>query len=167
MIQAVTVRVARPTDSAAVERILEASYPALMSHAYAPAVLEEVLPLIMTANPQLLGSGTFYLAEAGDEPVGCGGWSSERPGTPDIEPGLAHLRHFGTAQTWVGRGVGRMIYSRCECAARAAGVRRFECYASLGGEGFYSALGFERIREVDIDFGRGLGFPSVLIERRI
>ncbi|MEH3145583.1 MAG: GNAT family N-acetyltransferase [Methylobacterium frigidaeris] len=161
----IAIRVAGPDDALAVERVLDDSYPALMAGAYDAALLARALPRITRANPALLRAGTYYLAEAGSDPVGCGGWSVERPGTAVVEPGIGHVRHFATAAAWAGRGVGRA--ARCEAAARAAGLGVFECYASLNGEAFYAALGFDRIGPVTVPMGPGLGFPSIHMRRRI
>ncbi|MGZ8336264.1 MAG: hypothetical protein ACXWU1_06345, partial [Allosphingosinicella sp.] len=113
----ITVRVAGPEDAAAVGRILVASYPALMAGAYEPELLARALPMIVRPHPRLLAGGTYYLAKAaaaperrGGLPIGCGGWSRERPGTSQTEPGLAHIRHFATHGDWIGRGVGRALY---------------------------------------------------------
>lgn len=163
----ISIRVAQPGDVDAVEKVLRASYPALMIRAYDPAVLARALPGMTRANPRLLAGGTYYLAEAAGEAVGCGGWSLERPGTVEVEPGLAHIRHFGVDPGWTGRGVGRALYERCEAQARAAGARRFECYASLNGEAFYAALGFASAGTIDVPMGPDLTFPSIRMFRPI
>ncbi len=164
---ATSVRIARPEDAAAVERVLKASYPVLMAPAYDAGLLALALPLMTTPQPRLLGSGTFYVCEADGRAVGCGGWSFEKPGTSDAEPGIAHIRHFATDRDWTGRGIGRLVYSRCERQARAAGVRVFECYSSLNGEDFYAALGFVRIGPIEIPMGRRIKLPSIHMSRAI
>lgn len=163
----ISIRVARPGDAAAVEKVLLASYPALMAGAYDAVVLARALPGMTRANPGLLASGTYYLAEAAGEAVGCGGWTLERPGTVEVEPGLAHIRHFGVDPGWTGRGVGRALYERCQAQARAAGARRFECYASLNGEAFYAAMGFTSAGPIDVPMGPNLTFPSIRMFRPI
>lgn len=166
--QGFTVRVATPDDEAAVRDLLRASYPEQMASSYDDAVLAAAMPLFTAANPRLLASGTYYLAEStSGDPVGCGGWTLERPDTGEVEPGLAHIRHFGTHAAWTGRGIGRAIYARCEAAARSAGARRFECYSSLNGEGFYAALGFRPVRPFDVAMAPGVSVPGVLMERAI
>lgn len=159
-----SLRTARPEDEAAVEHLLRASYSRLMAKHYPPALLARVLPMITRPQPRLLASGSYYLVGAEDLPVGCGGWSFEEPGTRRVEPGVAHLRHFATHPGWTGRGVGREIYGRCEAQARAAGARRFECYSSLNGEGFYAALGFARVAAMEVEMGPHL-FPSIHMRR--
>jgi GNAT superfamily N-acetyltransferase len=161
------VRAARAGDAAAVAGVLARSFPALMRGAYPPELLARALPLMTRPHPRLLGSGTWFLAELDGEPAGCGGWSLDAPGSRETRPGVAHIRHFATAAEHAGRGVGRAIFARCEAQARPAGVERFECLASLNGEGFYAALGFERVGPVDVPMGPEVLFPSVLMTREI
>ena len=162
------VRIVRPEDYEAVGVLLEASYPVLMRDSYDPAALAVALPAITKANPVLLSSGRYYLAETGEGlAVGCGGWSFERPSKGDVVPGLAHLRHFATHPDWTGRGVGRAIYALCETAARAQSVTRLECYSSLNADGFYAALGFRLVEQVELPFGPDCSLPSLLMARTI
>jgi GNAT superfamily N-acetyltransferase len=157
------VRVAKPEDAPAVESVLRASYPELLARAYPAELLAVVLPIMTRANPVLLASGTYYLAEdAGGAPVGCGGWTFERPGTqtPSTDRTLAHIRHFATRADWARRGVGRALLERCEQDARARGVRRFDCLSSLAAERFYAAYGFTAVEPVTTRFGPGAQFPS-------
>src|SRR3954471_4442442 len=124
----ITVRLARPNDAAAVNAVLEASYPRLMAPAYEAELLKRAIPAMTKANQTLLASGTYYVAEADDRVMmGCGGWTCERPGTAERQSGIAHIRHFATRADCTGRGIGRMIYGRCEAQARSAGIVFFEC----------------------------------------
>ena len=160
------VRTASLDDAAAIGAVLTASYSLLMRGAYPDDLLERALPRITRANPDLLRSGRYHLAESDDgAAMGCGGWSDRPPGSgPD---GHAHIRHFATHPDWTGKGVGRAIYGRCEEQAAAAGYGGFVCFASLNGEAFYAALGFRRVREIRVPMGPGLRFPSVLMVKGI
>lgn len=160
------VRVAHPEDAATVTALLQASYPALMSPAYDPALLARILPMITVAQPSLLASGSYYIAEADGEAIGCGGWTAQRPGTTEIDPGTAHLRHFAVVAARAGQGVGRALYERCEADALRAGVRRLECYSTLNGTAFYAALGFTSLGEIDVPIGDER-FPSVHLQRML
>ena len=161
------IRQATPQDEAAVSALLHASYPALMAPAYDAALLRAALPAIARANPALLASGTYFVAEAGaGRPVGCGGWTTERPGG-GVEPGLGHVRHFATHADWAGRGVGRALSAACETQARTRGVGAFECYASLNAEGFYAALGFETLGPMQVHLGPDLAFPALRMRRAL
>jgi len=161
------VRTARLDDLAAVERVFEASFAALMAGAYDRVLLGRALPMMIRAQPSLVGSGNYHVAEAKGEVVGCGGWSREKPGTAETEPGVGHIRHFAVSRDWIGRGIGRAIYARCEVQARAQGVRVFECYSSLNGEPFYRALGFSRLAAIEVEMGPGVLFPSIHMRRPI
>ena len=158
----ITVRVSTLDDRETVSSLLRASYPKLMQPAYDSKLLEQVLPRMTVAQPGLLQSGSYYVAEtANGAVVGCGGWTRERPGTSEIEAGVGHIRHFGVDPDWTRRGVGRALFGRCKSDAQDAGIVKFECYSSLNGEAFYSALGFHRVARIDVDMFDGLSFPSV------
>lgn len=162
------VRIATPGDEARVNDLLAVSYSTLMPSAYDAPSLTPVLGVMTRAQPALLSAGTYFVAETVDgHLVGCGGWTKERPGNGELAPGLGHIRHFATHPDWISRGIGRAIYALCEIQARAAGVERFECYASLNAEEFYTALGFTPARRFDLEMGEGLKFPSVLMLRSL
>lgn len=156
------VRVSNLDDCDLVSSLLRASYPKLMRSAYDPMLLEKVLPRMTVAQPGLLESGTYYVAESSNgEIIGCGGWTRERPGTNEIKESVGHIRHFGVHPDWTRCGVGKALYARCELDAKDAGVSQFECYSSLNGEEFYSALGFRRLAQFDLYLFDGIHFPSV------
>lgn len=182
-----TIRIATAGDAIPIGRLLSVSYSTLMKPAYEAATLNAALRRMTVANPQLLASGTYYVAETPHgQLVGCGGWTREQPGTrvrvadrpsaaSSIESGhpaadegsRAHIRHFATHPDWTGRGIGRALYERCEAEAGAAGATGFDCYASLNAEGFYAALGFRRIVELVIPMGEGVNLPCILMRRSI
>ena len=164
---AIGIRTALAADRAAIERVFARSYPALMAGAYEPALLARALPMMLRAQPSLIASGNYYVAEADGGIVGCGGWSREAPDAPAGEEGVAHIRHFAVGSEWIGRGIGRALYDRCEECARAAGIRHFECYSSLNGEPFYRALGFERLGLIEIAMRPGTRLPSIHMRRAI
>ena len=162
-----TIRVATPGDAGAVGALLRESYPVLMRPAYGEA-LSAVLDVMVRANPDLLASGSYYVAESERGcVVGAGGWTRERPGDGAVEPAHAHLRHFATHPRWCRRGVARRIYERCEVRARETGIRCLECYSSLNAVAFYAALGFETVAGIDVTMGEGRSLAGVLMRRRI
>lgn len=160
------IRLSTPDDAEAVTALLAASYPPLMAGHYEPDALAALLPAITVANPQLLGSGRYFIAETADgTTVGCGGWSTERPGSGEPTEGLGHVRHFATHPDWIGRGIGRALFERCLAQARAAGVTTFECYANLNAEGFYRALGFVPVRPIEVAVSPERSLPATLMRR--
>ena len=162
MMKNVEVRVSTLNDSAQVSSLLRASYPKLMRPSYNAELLDQVLPRMTVAQPGLLGSGSYYVAEASDgEIIGCGGWTKERLGTGEIRAKVGHIRHFGVHPDWTRCGVGKALYARCKLDAQDAGLSQLECYSSLNGEVFYASLGFRRLAQIDVDIFDGTRFPSV------
>jgi N-acetylglutamate synthase-like GNAT family acetyltransferase len=163
-----TIRTATNQDDVQISTLLRASYPELMRTHYESEILELALPIMTRANPALLASGSYNLAETEDRTiVGCGGWTMERPGIGEIVERLAHLRHFATHPEFTGNGVGRAVYETCEKDAKRAGVDRLECYASLNAQSFYKALGFEPIELIEVRLRCDFMFESMLMTREI
>ena len=163
-----TIRVATLEDEKSVTALLQASYPILMSSRYSLEMLSTVLPAMTKANPSLLLSGTFYLAEIANKLViGCGGWTRERPGSGEIKAGVGHIRHFATHPEWVGKSVGRTIYEMREREAKSAKIHCLECYSSINAQGFYAALGFKTLKNIDIVLGNNQKITSVWMRRFI
>ena len=161
-----TVRGASPQDAEAVSALLAASYPLLMAFGYDPILFARALPVLTKANPALLSTRTWYVVEAlgaNDRLVGCGGWARQRPDMPNerVDPVLGHIRHFATHPNWTRRGIGRALFDRCVTDARAAGVCSFECYSSIGAEGFYRALGFSTVEPMKLVLAENLTIPGV------
>ena len=141
-----SIRIAEASDAVAVSAVLAASYSSLLKDCYDSDTLGRALPFMTRANPALLASDTYYVAEG--EPgnlLGCGGWTRERPGRGEIIEGEAHIRHFATHPEWVGRGVGTALLARCLGDARLLGIRKLICFSTLNAERFYQASGFERL----------------------
>lgn len=156
------VRNASLEDGDGITTLLGMSYPTLMHGSYEDSILNTALPMMTVAQPVLLRSDSYYVAETATGTfVGCGGWTKERPGDSEILAGVAHIRHFGVHPEWARRGVGRAIYARCCKDATAAGLEKFECYSSINGEVFYAALGFKRLEEIVVEMPDGGSFPSV------
>ena len=157
-----TIRTATLKDAEVVTTLLTACYPVLMKGAYDAEVLACALPLMTKANPKLLASDTFYVAQSNDgRIIGCGGWTHERPGTGEIEQGLAHIRHFATHPDWLGQGVARKLFEKCQTEASTQGAVQLECFSSLNAEGFYGAMGLKRQNVFDVQMGPDVRFPSV------
>ena len=162
------LRVATPSDSEAVASVLRPSYTEVWAGAYPAELLARTLPSITRANPKLLASGTYYLVLAPeDRPAGCGGWTPHPPGAREPDPRRAHIRHFAVHPLFLRRGVGRLLYERCESDARAAGFTAFEAWASLNGQAFYAALGFRPLGRIETPMPGGVRFPAVRMERSI
>jgi GNAT superfamily N-acetyltransferase len=158
------LRIATLNDEIAISELLQVSYSTQMPAAYDAVILDAALPMMSTTNPVILASGTYYVVQTDrDQIVGCGGWTRERPGSGDTVLGLAHVRHIATQPDWAGLGIGRQVYDECVKTACETGIAKFECYASLNGQKFYAALGFDTVEAFEIDMGPSLKFPSILM----
>jgi GNAT superfamily N-acetyltransferase len=127
-------------------------------------VLSAALPSMTKSRPGLLNSGIYYVAEELGRILGCGGWTLERPGTREVTPGIAHLRHFATDPAFARQGVGRAIFRECAKAAARAGAKMFQANSSLNAVPFYESLGLTRIKSIDFPMIKTVSCPAILME---
>lgn len=130
---------------------------------------------IMGLDTQLVDDGTYFVVEQNHDLVGCGGWSrratlyggDRSPGRNAalLDPAVdaARVRAMYTAPAFVRRGVGRLILTLCENAARAEGFARVELMATMAGEPLYRACGYLPVERVVDDRG---GAPVPLLSMR-
>ena len=160
-----SIRPATPADIGAVDSLLRRSYGPLLRADYPPSVLVLALPRMARAQPRLMASGRYFLAEEEGLLLGAGGWSVEPPGGGAAVPGLGHVRHVATDAGAVRRGVGRALMERVFSEAREGGMAHLSSLSTLTAVPFYEALGFRALRPVDLSFGPGVPFPAVEMER--
>jgi GNAT superfamily N-acetyltransferase len=154
-------------DGAEVTALLEASYTKQLEGAYSPQVLARALPMMTKANPRLLGSGTYYVAQADTQLVGCGGWSIEAPGSGEIREGTAHVRHFATHPDWLRHGIGRTLLLRCFSEATVAGINSLECHSTLVAINFYLATGFKVVGPMEMKLTADISIDGMLLRREL
>ena len=130
---------------------------------------------IMGLDSQLVHDGTYFLVEVDGRAAGCGGWSRRATlyggdGTSGRDASLldpltepAKVRAMYTHPLHARRGIGRLILSLCEGAARAHGFSNVELMATLSGEPLYRACGYLPVER--ISDARG-GAPVPLIRMR-
>ena len=153
-------RVATLADMAAVDAVLARSYPKLLKADYPPSVLVTALPRISRAQPELLSSGTYFVAEDEGQVLAAGGWTLDRR-----EAQKGHIRHVVTDDRHLRRRLAARILERCFETSAARGVRELECWSTHTAEAFYGAMGFERIEPMDVQLGQGIMFPAVRMRR--
>ena len=110
--------------------------------------------------------------------AGCGGWSrratlyggDHSPGRDahQLDPAseAARVRAMYTHPAFARRGVGRLILSLCETAARAEGFTRVELAGTLAGEPLYAACGYSVIERRTDDRG-GVPVPLAIMGKDI
>ena len=167
MTQTLILRRAQPADLSAVDLLLSRSYPRLLAPDYPPSVLVLAIPRIARAQPGLLASGTYFLAEDGaGRIVGAGGWTRAAPGRVGplgVAAGqnIGHVRHVATDPDVVRQGVGRKLMAWVMQDARAAGVEVMDCASTRTAVPFYAAMGFKVVGEMVVPLAPGVDFPAV------
>ena len=127
----------------------------------------------------LVEDGTYFVHEAGDEIVACGGWSRRdrlytgsgdaagdaRLLDPRTEP--ARVRAMFVRGDWTRRGLGREILESCEGAASAEGFTVLSLMATLPGEPLYRACGFRELERTLLTMPDGVTIEGVAMERPV
>ncbi len=114
--------------------------------------------VFMGLDSRLIRDGTYFVIEDRGAIAGCGGWS--RRATPyggdhsggrddrllDPATEAAKVRAMYTHPDHVRKGVGTLILSLCEEAARAEGFCALELSGTMAGLPLYRRYGFEDVR---------------------
>ena len=171
------IRLAAPSDLPALRALIPASVRGLGAGWYTPEQIESSICHVFGPDTQLIEDGTYLVAEAGAEVIGCGGWSRRRTlyggdqmkgeADPLLDPAIdaARIRAFFVHPGWARRGVGTRILEACAGAARAAGFSQLELVATLPGEPLYRAHGFAARERYEVPLPGGLGLPVVRMVR--
>jgi GNAT superfamily N-acetyltransferase len=157
----IIIRTATPADETILSELLTAAYRELARGSYDSEALAAALPLMSRANPKLLASGSYYIAEIGGSAAGCGGWTIDKPGSGEVIAGVGHIRHFATHPAHLRKGVARLLLEHCLAEARAAGIRVMMSQSTLPAEQFYAAAGFRRVGPIMVEMGPGVILPAV------
>ena len=165
MSELLTIRPASRDDLAAVDALLSRSYPALLKGDYLPSVLVTAIPLISRANPALIASGTYFVAEAGDDILGAGGWTRGAPPGGASKMRVGHIRHVVTDHRQTRKGIGQRLMAHVIADAASAGMHQLECFSTLTAEPFYVACGFRRLGPMTVSLRKGIDFPAVHMRR--
>jgi GNAT superfamily N-acetyltransferase len=133
---------------------------------------------IMGLDTQLIDDETYFIVEADGQLAGCGGWSrratmyggDQTPGRSaallDPTKDAARIRAMYTHPNHTRKGIGRLIISLCEEAAKSEGFTKMELVATLSGEPLYRACGFESYEAIVDDRG-GAGVPLLRMRKSL
>ena len=172
-----THRLADRSDLDALRAVMDAAIAELQKP-FLDAQQIESSRTIMGLDTQLVDDGTYFVVEADGELAGCGGWSrratlyggDQSPGRSaallDPAKDAARVRAMYTHPRHARKGVGRLIRSLCEAAARAEGFRSVELMATMAGEPLYRACGYEPVERVMDDRG-GAPVPLLRMRKRL
>lgn len=169
-----TYRLAQRDDLAALGLLMDAAIAELQKP-FLDARQIASSRTIMGLDTQLIDDGTYYVVDA-DELAGCGGWSrratlyggDQSPGRNaallDPARDAARIRAMYTHPRHTRKGVGRLILSLCEHAARSEGFTKAELIATLAGEPLYRACGYVAHERIIDDRG-GAGVPVLRMSK--
>jgi GNAT superfamily N-acetyltransferase len=159
-----THRLATPADIPALTALMDLAIGELQRGFLSEAQIAASREL-MGLDSQLVADGTYFIVEQDGRIAGCGGWSrratlyggDHSPGRDahglDPATDAARVRAMYTHPDFVRRGVGRLILSLCEAAAKAAGFARVELAGTLAGQPLYEACGYEVLERLTDDRG--------------
>jgi GNAT superfamily N-acetyltransferase len=178
----ILLRKALPSDIPRLREVIEASVLGLQADFYTPQQIDGALKSVYGVDSQLIADGTYFAAEdtSYGSPiiVACGGWSKRRTlyggdqfsGREDslLDPrtDAAKIRAFFVHPDWARRGIGSLILSACEEAARTAGFTRIEMGATLSGVAFYRAKGYADAEEQQVPLGNGASLPILRMTKQ-
>lgn len=175
----VSLRLAHMEDVPTLKKLIPESVRELSKNYYTQQQTESAIQYIFGVDTQLIADGTYYIAEAEGEIVGCGGWSKRKTMfggdqmKAEVDPLLdpltdaGRIRAFFIHPQWARRGIGRRIIQSCEQAARAGGFTRMELVATLPGEPLYAAMGYEVTRRFDQPVPDGTAIPLAHMEKAL
>lgn len=168
-------RIAVPADEAEIAALMDVAIGELQKGFLSPEQIA-VSRSIMGLDRTLIADGTYFLihdAETG-RLAASGGWSrrstlyggdhsTDKRNDTLLRPGTdaARIRAMYTHPDFTRRGLGRMILSLCETAARAEGFTQLEMGATLAGVPLYEACGYKVIEHtVGAEMG-GVAVPVI------
>lgn len=167
------LRLATLEDQLALRDLIARSARELSAGDYTPQQVEGALRGAFGVDTQLIRDGSYFVADAGGQLVGCGGWSRRRTlfggdarqgrDAAELDPRVdaAKIRAFFVDPAWARRGIGRAILERCEAEARRHGFTRFEMMATLPGQKLYRMYGYLPATPVEHPLGDGLSIRFV------
>jgi GNAT superfamily N-acetyltransferase len=173
------LRIATSADEADVESLMKESTAALFPLYYDEEQTASAVEHVAQVDRSLLEDGTYFVIEAANELIACGGWSKrdrvytgsgdasgdDRMLEPSAEP--ARVRAMFVRPDWTRRGLGRRILEECEAAAWREGFRRLTLGATLPGVPLYRAYGFEAVDESDVTMPDGVKLGCVWMDKAI
>jgi N-acetylglutamate synthase-like GNAT family acetyltransferase len=158
-----SIRQATMEDLPSLEALIALSVRGLSTKDYSSVQIEAALRGAFGVDTDLIKDGTYFIAEAKRDLIGCGGWSKRKTffggdkyairdsGELDPQYDSAKIRAFFVHPGWARQGIGKAILTRCEAKAREQGFRSLELIATLPGLKFYSALGFEGSEQLNYE----------------
>ena len=168
------VRLATLEDVSALSSLIEFSVRTLQKADYSPQQISVALNEVFGVDTQLIKDKTYFKVEKETgELLACGGWSKRRtlfgsdqaaarePELLDATKDAAKIRAFFVHPAYARQGIGAMLLTYCEEAARLAGFKSFEMGATLTGVPLYRVHGYSEAEAIDVALSNGLSLPII------
>jgi GNAT superfamily N-acetyltransferase len=145
------IRTAFPADRETIQQLIAISAGELSRGYYSEEQVNAALKSVYGVDSILIEDRTYFVAEADDMIIGCGGWSKRKTlfggdqfsnrDASLLDPRFeaAKIRAFFIHPNFARRGVGRAILDRCEAEAAREGFISLELMSTLPGVEFYRA----------------------------
>lgn len=173
------LRLAVPKDTPQIDALMKASIEAIFPLFYDARQTASSGVHIGDVDPMLIEDGTYFVLEADDAIVACGGWSrrdklftgsAEQEGRarlldPASEP--ARVRAMFVHGDWTRRGLGTRILDACEEAAHSEAYGTLALMATLPGIPLYERFGFRVLARRSITLPDGVELPCAEMEKRL
>ena len=171
-------RLAVPADMPALTVLMNRSIQELLPQ-FLPAAEVEASFAVMGLDTQLIEDGTYFVIESEGRIAGCGGWSrratlfggnhTKGRDARLLDPAseAARVRAMYTSPDFTRRGIGRMVLSLCEDAARREGFKLVELGATMGGKPLYEACGYKPIELMMVPTPGGVAVPILRMGKPI
>lgn len=170
------LRLATVGDRDLIDALMKSSTRALFPAFYSERQTASSVVHIAHVDPALIDDQTYFVIEAGEEIVACGGWSRRDKlfsGTSDqedrdrlLDPSTeaARVRAMFVRGDWTRHGLGTRILEACEAAARAEGFTRLALMATLPGVPLYTRFGFVELSREVLDLPDDVKIEAVAME---
>ena len=175
----IQLRTALMTDCRTIESLAADSIRKLGALDYSAEQIESALTSAFGLDTQLITDQTYFIVEAGQLAVACGGWSfretlfgsdaeqNRNPQRIDPATGAARIRAFFVHPDYARMGIGSMIMQHCEREAIRAGFRKLELMATLPGVKLYAKHGFAAGNSIEYQMGEQLSIKFVPMFKEI
>ena len=173
------LRLAKQADVPGLSKLIQLSGRELSAGFYSPEQAEALVRHVFGVDSQLIADQTYFAIEDSGVIAACGGWSKRRTlfggdqakSGPDplLNPSTdaARIRAFFVHPHFARRGLARQLTEACVSAASQAGFGRLELAATLPGEPFYLAQGFEVAERFEVGLPGPVQVPLVRMFRAI
>ena len=173
----VRIRKATLADVPAIKPLIATSARMLGAGDYTAEQIEAALLGVLGVDTEIIRDGTYFVGEADNDLVLCGGWSrratlfggdaydQRESRLLDPRREAARIRAFFVHPNWARRGLGSRLLALCEREARAAGFVAAELVATLPGERLYARHGYVAIGRRSDPLPGGVSIDSVPMRR--